>query len=79
MGFLWPTYKEGVGHKTPCTHKNKCRSKERAANEIHASDPDEAKSQKIQFSPASAVEQWEKLDNKIVPKLDELVIGKNTL
>ncbi|GFO47353.1 reverse transcriptase [Plakobranchus ocellatus] len=40
-----------------------------SAEEIHASDPDDefrqlldAKSQKIQFQPASAAEQWKELD-----------------
>ena len=37
-----------------------------------------AKRQKINFPPASAKEQWEALDSKIVLQLDKL-IGKSTL
>ena len=38
----------------------------------------DAKRQKINFPPASAKEQWEALDSKIVLQLDKL-IGKSTL
>ncbi|GFO37206.1 reverse transcriptase [Plakobranchus ocellatus] len=47
------------------TSENKGQVQNHSAEEIHASDPDEefrqilcAKSQKIQFPPTSAVEQW---------------------
>ncbi|GFN80458.1 reverse transcriptase [Plakobranchus ocellatus] len=56
------------------TLENQGQVENHSAEEIHASDPDEefrrlfnAKSQKIQFPPASAVEQWEELDSNICP------------
>ncbi|GFO05636.1 reverse transcriptase [Plakobranchus ocellatus] len=65
--------------ETDKTLENQGQVQNHSAEEIHASDPDEAflqfldaKSQKTQFLPANAVKQWEEMDSKIVLKLDEL-------
>ena len=51
-----------------------------SADEIHAEESDEefrqlinAKRQKINFPPASAKEQWEALDSKIILQLDKFI------
>ena len=67
------------------TLENQSLVQNHSAEENHAVDSDEEfrqllneKSQKIQFPPASAEQQWEDLDSTIVQKLDKL-IGKSTL
>ena len=67
------------------TLENQSQVQNHSAEEIHAEESDEefqqlinAKRQKINFPPASAKEQWEVLDSKIVLQLDKL-IGKSTL
>ena len=67
------------------TSENQSQVQNHSAGEILAEEPDEefrqlinANRQKINFSPASAKEQWQALDSKIVILLDKL-IGKSTL
>ncbi|KAK3735128.1 hypothetical protein RRG08_054480 [Elysia crispata] len=67
------------------TLKNQSQVQNHSAEEIHAEESDEefrqlinAKRQKINFPPASAKEQWEGLDSKIILQRDKL-IGKSTL
>ena len=67
------------------TSENQSQVQNHSAEEFHAEESDEefrqlinAKSQKINFTPASSKEQWEALDNKIILQLDKL-IGKSTL
>ena len=67
------------------TSENQSQVQYHSAEEIHAEEFDEefrqlinAKRQKINFPPASAKEQWEALNSKIVLQLDKL-IGKSTL
>ena len=67
------------------TSENQSQVQNHSAEEIHAEESDEelrqlinAKRQKINFPPASAKEQWEALDSKIVLQLDKL-IGKSSL
>ena len=67
------------------TSENQSQVQNHSAEEIHAEESDEeikqpinAKRQKINLARASANEQWEALDSKIVLNLDKL-IGKSTL
>ena len=67
------------------TSENQSHVENHSAEDIYAGESDEefrqlinAKRQKINFPPASAKEQWEALDSKIVLQLDKL-IGKSTL
>ena len=67
------------------TSENQSQIQNHSAEEIHAEEFDEkfrqlinAKRKKINLPPASAKEQWEALDSKIVLQLDKL-IGKSTL
>ena len=67
------------------TSENQSQVQNHSAEEIHAEESGEefrqlinAKRQKINFPPASAKEQWEALDSKIILQMHK-PIGKSTL
>ena len=64
------------------TLENQSQDSNHSAKDIHAEDSDEefaqacdAKRPKLKLPPANAKEEWEKLDEKIVRRLEELVGG----
>ncbi|GFS19837.1 reverse transcriptase [Elysia marginata] len=85
MGCLNKSFQQQRTALADKTWENQSRAQNHSAKEIQAEDQDEeirqlinAKRQKINFPAATAVEQWEDLDSKIVLKLDSL-IGDSTL
>ncbi|GFR81280.1 reverse transcriptase, partial [Elysia marginata] len=85
MGCLNKSFQQQRTALADKTSENQSRAQNHSAKEIQAEDQDEelrqlinAKRQKINFPAATAVEQWEDLDSKIVLKLDSL-IGDSTL
>ena len=85
MGCLNASNQQQLTAQAGKTSENQSQVQNHSAEEIHAEDCDEefrqlinAKRQKIYFPPASAKEQWEALDSKIILQLDKL-IGKSTL
>ncbi|GFS07705.1 reverse transcriptase [Elysia marginata] len=85
MGCLNKSFQQQRTALADKTSENQSRAQNHSAKEIQAEDQDEelrqlinAKRQKTNFPAATAVEQWEDLDSKIVLKLDSL-IGDSTL
>ncbi|GFR82829.1 reverse transcriptase [Elysia marginata] len=85
MGCLNKSFPQQRTALADKTSENQSRAQNHSAKEIQAEDQDvelrqliNAKPQKINFPAATAVEQWEDLDSKIVLKLDSL-IGDSTL
>ncbi|GFR89638.1 reverse transcriptase [Elysia marginata] len=85
MGCLNKSFQQQRTALADKTSENQSRAQHHSAEEIQAEDQDEklrqlinVKRQKINFPAATAVEQWEDLDSKIVLKLDSL-IGDSTL
>ncbi|GFR87272.1 reverse transcriptase [Elysia marginata] len=80
MGCLNKSFQQQRTALADKTSENQSRAQNHSAKEIQAEDQDEelrqlinAKRQKINFPAATAVEQWEDLDSKIVLKLDSLI------